>query len=178
MQSTESTFERLGNRSGPLELTGCPPAWQAQPIRARVDGGSGMHAKLVIADDYQLMVAAIRLALADAPDMEIVGEAHGGRQLLPLVGRTSPDVVLLDLRMPGMDGLRCLELLRERHPSVKAIIFSGSDAPAAVAAAFARGALAFIQKAIAPADLPSVLRQAVAGNVVFAAGHSGHTDHV
>src|SRR3954468_11896525 len=126
-----------------------------------------MRRKLVIADDHQLMLAAVRTALEEERDIEIVGETQQGPQLLPLVGRTSPDVVLLDLRMPGMDGLRCLELLRERHPSVKAIIFSGSDDPAAVDAAFARGAVAFIQKAIAPADLPSVLRQAVAGNVVF-----------
>src|SRR3954453_10871371 len=131
---------------------------------------SGMHCKLVIADDYQLMLAAIRLALADAPDMEIVGEAHGGRQLLPLVGRTSPDVVLLDLRMPGMDGLRCLELLRERHPQVKAIIFSGNDDTAAVDAAFLRGAVAFIRKTIIPADLAAVVRQAIAGDVFFTAG--------
>jgi DNA-binding NarL/FixJ family response regulator len=137
-----------------------------------------MRLKVLVADDHRLMLAAVRLAFSEAPDIEIVGEASAGQEVLPLVGRTSPDVVLLDLRMPGMDGLRCLELLRERHPSVKAIIFSGSDDPAAVDAAFARGAVAFIQKAIDPADLPSVLRQAVAGNVVFAAGHSGHTDQV
>jgi DNA-binding NarL/FixJ family response regulator len=118
------------------------------------------------------------LAFSDAPDIEIVGEATSGQEVLPLVGRTSPDVALLDLRMPGMDGLRCLELLRERHPSVKTIIFSGSDDPAAVDAAFARGAVAFIQKTIDPADLPSVVRQAVAGNVFFAAGNVAHTSPV
>ena len=105
-------------------------------------GGSDMRLKVLIADDHPLMLAAVRMAFSDAPDIEIVGEATAGQEVLPLVGRTSPDVVLLDLRMPGMDGLRCLELLHERHPSVKAIIFSGSDDPAAVDAAFARGAVA------------------------------------
>ena len=71
-----------------------------------------------------------------------------------------------------MDGLRCLELLHERHPSVKTIIFSGSDDSAAVDAAFARGAVAFIQKTIDPADLAAIVRQAVASNVFFAAGNS------
>ncbi len=137
-----------------------------------------MRLKVLVADDHRLMLAAVRMAFSDAPDIEIVGEASAGQEVLPLVGRTSPDVVLLDLRMPGMDGLRCLELLHERHPSVKAIIFSGSDDPAAVDAAFARGAVAFIQKAIDPADLPSIVRQAVAGNVIFATGHGGHTDPV
>jgi DNA-binding NarL/FixJ family response regulator len=120
-----------------------------------------------------LMLAAVRVALGDASDIEIVGEARAGQEVLPLVGRTSPDVALIDLRMPGMDGLRCLELLHERYPSVKPIVFSGNDDPAAVEAAFARGAVAFIQKSIDPSDLAAVIRQAIAGNVFLAAGHGG-----
>jgi len=137
-----------------------------------------MQLKVLVADDHRLMLAAVRMAFSDAPDIEIVAEATAGQEVLPLVGRTSPDVALLDLRMPGMDGLRCLELLHERHPSVKTIIFSGSDDPAAADAAFARGAVAFIQKTIDPFDLPAIIRQAVAGNVIFATGHSSHTDLV
>ena len=131
-----------------------------------------MRRKLVIADDHQLMLAAVRMALQDAPDMEIVGETQAGEALLPLVGRESPDVVILDLRMPGMDGLRCLELLRERHPEVKTIILSGSDDPAAAEASFARGAVAFIQKNIDPADLAAVIRQAIASNVFYATANA------
>jgi DNA-binding NarL/FixJ family response regulator len=127
-----------------------------------------MRCKVLIADDHQLMLAAVRMALENAADIEIVGEAQAGDQLLPLVGRTSPDVVILDLRMPGMDGLRCLELLRERYPDVKTIVLSGNDDPAAVEASLARGAVAFIQKTVDPADLAAVIRQALAGNVFFA----------
>jgi DNA-binding NarL/FixJ family response regulator len=134
-----------------------------------------MLLKLLVADDHPLVAAAVRMALSDVPDIEIVGEPSVGQEVLPLVGRTSPDVVLLDLRMPGMDGLRCLELLHERHPSVKTIIFSGSDDQAAVNAAFARGAVAFIQKTLDPSDLAAIVRQAVAGNVLFAAGNGGPT---
>jgi DNA-binding NarL/FixJ family response regulator len=126
--------------------------------------------RLLVADDHKLMLAAVRLALANASDIEIVGEAKTGQEVLPLVGRTSPDVLLLDLRMPGMDGLRCLELMHERYPSVKAIVFSGNDDPAAVEASFARGAVGFIQKTIEPDDLAAVIRQAVSGNVFLAAG--------
>ena len=129
-----------------------------------------MRCKLLIADDHQLMLAAVRMALGDERDIEIVGEAQGGHQLLPLVGRLLPDVVLLDLRMPGMDGLRCLELLRERFPHVKSIVLSGNDDPAAVQAALARGAVAFVQKSVDPADLAGVIRQALACNVFFAVG--------
>jgi DNA-binding NarL/FixJ family response regulator len=127
-----------------------------------------MRIKLLVADDHKLMISAVRAALADAADIEIVGEANSGSEVLPLVGRTTPDVVLLDLRMPGMDGLRCLELLRERHPAVKAIVVSGNDDPAAVEASLARGAVAFIHKTIDPGDLAAVIRQAIAGNVFFA----------
>jgi DNA-binding NarL/FixJ family response regulator len=127
-----------------------------------------MRLKLLIADDHQLMLAAVRMALDEAPDFEIVGEALSGSQVLPLVGQTSPDAVLLDLRMPGMDGLRCLELLRERHPEVKAIVLTGNEDPTAIQACFDRGAVAVIQKNIEPTDLPAVIRQALAGNVHYA----------
>ncbi len=126
-----------------------------------------MRLKLLIADDHQLMLEGIRLALADAPDIEIVGETSSGAQVLPLVRQTSPDVVLLDLRMPGMDGLRCLESLRQRHPEVKTVVLSGSDEPDVIEAAFQRGAAAFILKRIDPVDLAPVIRQALDGNVFY-----------
>src|SRR5438445_9244247 len=104
--------------------------------------------RLVIADDHQLMLEAIRLALADSPDIEVVGETTNGSAVLPLVNQTQPDAILLDLNMPGMDGLRCLELLAHRHPQVKPVILSGIDNPNAIENAFARGALAYIRKDI------------------------------
>jgi NarL family two-component system response regulator LiaR len=126
-----------------------------------------MQVKLLIADDHRLMLEGIRLALADAPDMEIVAETSSGSQVVPLVRQTSADVVLLDLRMPGMDGLRCLESLRQRHPEVKTIVLSGNDDPDVIEAAFQRGAAAFILKRIDPADLAPVIRQAIDGNVFY-----------
>ena len=75
--------------------------------------------------------------------------------------------------MPGLDGLRSLELLRERHPEVKTIVLSGSDDPAVVEASFARGAVAFIQKNIDPADLAAVIRQAIASKVFYATAGAG-----
>src|SRR5262245_38399532 len=126
-----------------------------------------MRLKLLIADDHQLMREGIRLALADAHDIEVVGETASGAEVLPLVRDTSPDVVLLDLRMPGMDGLRCLEQLRQRHPEVKAVVLSGTDEADVIDAAFQRGAAAFILKRIDPADLAPVIRQALDGNVFY-----------
>src|SRR5262245_7057914 len=129
-----------------------------------------MRLRLLVADDHQLMLAAVRLALRDAADIDIVGEARAGEEVLPLAGRTSPDVALIDLRMPGMDGLRCLELLNARYPSVKAVVFSGNDDADAVQACLARGAVAFVHKTVDPAELAAVIRQAVAGDQFFAVG--------
>ncbi len=124
-----------------------------------------MRLKLLIVDDHELMLEGIRLALADSPDIEVVGLASSGSQVLPLVRQTSPDVVLLDLRMPGMDGLRCLEALRERHPNVKTVVLSGCEEPDVIEASFRRGAVGFIVKRIDPADLAAVIRQVADGNV-------------
>ena len=107
-----------------------------------------MRLKLLIADDHQLMLDALRMALERSDDMEIVAETTSGAQVLPLVRSTGPDVVILDLRMPGMDGLRCLEALRQRHPDVKTVVLSGREEPEVIAAAFQRGAVAYIVKRI------------------------------
>ena len=80
--------------------------------------------KVVVADDHGLMVEAVRLALAERPEFEIVGAAESGSQLMPVVERTAPDLVLLDLRMPGVDGLTCVRLLRERNAAVTIVVLS------------------------------------------------------
>jgi DNA-binding NarL/FixJ family response regulator len=122
--------------------------------------------KLLVADDHRLMLEAIRLTLAGTPDIEIVGEAESGSQVLPLVNQTKPDVVLLDVLMPGMDGLRCLELLQQRHPEIKVVVLSATEDSDVIEAAFRGGAAAYILKQINPRDLGSAIRQAVEGNVL------------
>lgn len=121
--------------------------------------------RVLIADDHRLMLEAIRIAFEDVSDFEIVGMASGGAELLPLLARTGADLVLLDLRMPGMDGLACLELIKKRYPKVITVVLSGIDDPKVVQSAFRRGAVAFIMKHIDPRDLVSAVRQAIDGTV-------------
>jgi DNA-binding NarL/FixJ family response regulator len=116
------------------------------------------------------MLDGIRAALAGSPDIVIVGEARHGAELLPLVGRLQPDVVLLDIRLPKMDGLACLELLRKRYPDVKAVMLSVSSDAQHIEGALRRGASGYIVKSINSADLPSAIRQAVEGTVFNALG--------
>ncbi|TML77526.1 MAG: response regulator transcription factor [Actinobacteria bacterium] len=82
--------------------------------------------RVLIADDHRLIVEGVKRALEEAPDFEVVGECNSGSQVLPMVGRTNPDVVLLDLRMPGADGLACLSRIRKQHPDVKVVVLSVS----------------------------------------------------
>src|SRR5690242_2679685 len=121
-----------------------------------------MRMKLLVADDHRLLIEALRLVLAAQPEIEIVAEATSGSQVLPLVGQTSPDVVLLEIAMPGMDGLTCLELIRRRHPEVKVVMLSGSQETAQIQAALKRGASAYIVKTVDPIELPAILRQVAA----------------
>ena len=126
--------------------------------------------KLLLADDHRLMLDGIRQALEPAADMEVVGEARNGSQVLPMIGRTNPDVVLLDVRMPEMDGLTCLELIRHRHPGVTVVMLSLFSEPDLIELALRKGASGYIVKSINPLDLPSAIRQAVDGTVYHALG--------
>ncbi|HEV8248566.1 MAG TPA: response regulator transcription factor, partial [Gaiellaceae bacterium] len=75
-----------------------------------------MAIKVLLADDHRLILAGIRRALEEVEDLEVVGEAESGSQVLPLIHQTSPDLVLLDLRLPDMSGLACLDAIRQRYP--------------------------------------------------------------
>jgi Response regulator containing a CheY-like receiver domain and an HTH DNA-binding domain len=126
--------------------------------------------RVLVADDSRLIVAGIRRALEDEDEIEVVGEAANGAEVLPMVGRTDPDVVLLDIRMPKMDGWMVLEQLRARYPRVKVVMLSVLSDQEHIAMALAHGASGYIVKTINPRDLPSALRQAVEGSVYHAIG--------
>ena len=126
--------------------------------------------RVLIADDHKLIVEGVKRALEDADDFEVVGECSSGSQVLPMVGRTSPDVVLLDLRMPGADGLTCLAQIKKRYPDVKVVVLSVSTDENVIQTVLKRGASAYIVKSINPIDLPSALRQAVEGTMFSAIG--------
>jgi DNA-binding NarL/FixJ family response regulator len=126
--------------------------------------------RVVIADDHRLIIDGIKRALAEADDFEVVGEASTGSQVMPLVRRTSPDLVLLDLRMPGLDGLTALERIKREHPQIKVVVLSASADQSVIQTALSRGASAYVIKSVNPPDLPATLRQAMAGNVFHPVG--------
>ena len=143
-------------------------------------GAAAEHAfalmRVVIADDHQLMLAGIRRALEADGGFEIVGETRNGAEVGEIVERTKPELVLLDVRMPNVDGLACLEEIKRNHPETKVVMLSASQDKQLIETALRRGASAYLVKNIDPVDLPSTLRQALEGNIYRAVGTSSETE--
>jgi NarL family two-component system response regulator LiaR len=121
--------------------------------------------KVLIADDHPLMLHGIRRALEASDDIEIVGEARCGEEVLALVERRKPEIVLLDLHMPGLHGPACVAELKRCWPEVKIVVISASDDRGTIDSALLAGASAYILKSVSAVDIPSVLRQASTGAV-------------
>ena len=107
----------------------------------------------------ELTLNGVRRTLEQEQDIEVVGEVYSGEDVLPLIRDTKPDVMLLDLRLPKVDGLACLDLIRKNHPNVKVVIFSASTTAEEIEAALRAGASAYILKTVNPLDLAAVIRQ-------------------
>jgi len=130
--------------------------------------------KVLIADDHPLVIAGIRRALEHDEDIDIVGEAHSGSELLQLVERRRPGVVLMDLKMPGIPAVECIQHITEAWPEVKTIVLSAYDDRSTIDSALSAGATAYVVKCVRPIDLASVLRQSSTG-AVFHAGAAPRT---
>lgn len=122
--------------------------------------------RVLIADDHPLILAGIRRALDRSEEIEVVGEATSGPQVLAMVERRRPEVVLLDLHMPGVDGPELIEAIRGQWPDVKTVVLSANEDRSSIDGALNAGASAYIVKSVNPSDLPSVIRQ-VAGGAIF-----------
>jgi DNA-binding NarL/FixJ family response regulator len=117
--------------------------------------------RIVIGDDQPLMLDTVRHVLDEDDGMAVVGTARSGADLLEVVSRVKPDIAIVDLTMPPLDGLRCLERLRDEHADVTVVVLSGCDDGRQIDAAFRRGAAAFLLKTMNPFDLPALLRHVV-----------------
>jgi DNA-binding NarL/FixJ family response regulator len=122
--------------------------------------------KVLLVEDHALMRDAVKLVFEETEDMELVGEVADGRELLPLLKRVDADVILLDVQLPGLDGLGCLEALAEHHPEIKTAMLTAVEEPQVIESAFRRGADAYILKSVNPFDLPAAIRQMLDGSVI------------
>jgi len=126
--------------------------------------------RIVLADDHDLVRGGIRALLQLMPDVDVVGEASNGEDLLALLDRGLPDLVITDLSMPGVDGLAAIVRIRERHPGLRVLVLSMYDTVDFVRRAISSGAGGYLMKDAAPQELEQAVRaMAVTGSYFNAA---------
>jgi len=124
-----------------------------------------MAITILLADDHKIFRESLRILLERHEDFRIVDEAADGRQAVNLTGRWQPDVVVLDLAMPGLNGLDVIRQIKERHPLVRVVVLSAYEEEGFVTRAFQFGADAYVFKEQSVADLVQAVRSAVAGQL-------------
>jgi NarL family two-component system response regulator LiaR len=124
--------------------------------------------RVIAVDDHQVVRGGIKYALLDYDDVELVAEAHSGEDAVRLCQQARPDVVLMDLMMPGMDGVETTRAIREQCPEVQILILSSFHDKDLVPRAMQAGAIGYLLKGVSNQDLVEAIRTAHAGEPVLA----------
>jgi DNA-binding NarL/FixJ family response regulator len=125
-----------------------------------------MTIRIAVADDHRMLVDALIAVLASEPDLQVVGVAHDGPTTLTLVQNEAPDVLVLDISMPGINGVDVARQLHKEHPKVKVLALSAYLDKRFVQEMLKAGAMGYVTKTAALTDLPRAIR-AVAGGQNF-----------
>ncbi|WP_433680559.1 response regulator [Nocardia sp. CA-119907] len=126
-----------------------------------------MTIRVLIVDDQQLVRAGLRMLCETDDELEVVGQAASGGEAVRLAEHTTPDVILMDLRMPGMDGIRATERILAMRPSIRIVVLTTFDDDDHLYPALAAGACGFLVKDASPTDLLDGIRRAAAGESPF-----------
>jgi two-component system nitrate/nitrite response regulator NarL len=133
--------------------------------------------RVLVADDHPAMRGALARLVREHEELELVGEAADGEEALALLGRLAPDVALLDVRMPKLDGLRALRQIRADGSAVRVLLISGSDDSEIAHEAIAQGAAGFLSKDAEEAEISrAILAVADGQSVLSPALQSGVLD--
>jgi len=124
--------------------------------------------RLLVADDHPVVRDGLRGMLAGQPDLEVVGEAADGAEAVALAPRLRPDVVLMDLRMPGMDGVDAIRKLRTSFPDARILVLTTFDTDTDVVRASEAGATGYLLKDTPREELVRAIRAAARGEAVLA----------
>lgn len=134
--------------------------------------------KVLLADDHKLLRAGLKLLLQRNPDFAVVGEAADGEQTLQLFQQLEPDLLLLDLSMPKMDGLDCLREIKSRWPGAKVIVLTMHEDENYIKQAMQAGAAAYVHKSAADTDLFKAIDAVQAGQLYLSQQDSNLLLHV
>ena len=123
--------------------------------------------RVLITDDHPVVRAGLRGMLELESDFEVVGEASNGREAVSMVGRLEPEVVLMDLQMPELDGVDATQQIRERHPETNVLVLTTYDTDADITRAINAGATGYLLKDSPRQDLNHAIRAAARGEAVL-----------
>ncbi|WP_028045539.1 response regulator transcription factor [Cellulomonas sp. URHE0023] len=123
---------------------------------------------VLLVDDQALLRSGFRLVIESEPDLEVVGEAADGRVALDQVAAIQPDVVVMDIRMPGMDGIEATRRIVAHHPGSRVLVLTTFDVDDLAFAALRAGASGFLLKSARPDELVDAIRTVAAGTAVVA----------
>lgn len=122
-----------------------------------------MTIRILVADDHVVVCKGLRSLLEAEPDFLVVGEVHDGLEILPLVAQLRPDILLLDIMMPGLNGLEVTRQIRQRQPNTRVVILSMHSSEAYVLEALRNGASGYLLKQSSEEDLVTGLRLVMQG---------------
>lgn len=141
------------------------------PTRVSLRKGGGMEtgpgrgmecgpaARVLIADDHALLRAGMRAMLAGEPDIEVVGEAADGREAVQLCRELRPDLILMDVGMPGLDGMQATREIKARHPAVSVLVVTAHPSPDYVLDAVRAGAAGYLLKTATRDEVVTAIRK-------------------
>jgi DNA-binding NarL/FixJ family response regulator len=124
--------------------------------------------RVLLVDDQQLVRTGFRMILADEPEIEVVGEAGNGREALAAVDRLQPDVVIMDIQMPVMDGVEATRALAERTAAPRILVLTTFDGDEQVVNALRAGASGFLLKDVQPDEFVKAIRLVAGGEALIA----------
>src|ERR671916_3154308 len=123
--------------------------------------------KVLIIDDHPLFRRGIRWTMDAAPDIEVVGEAENGTEAIDIAERTFPDVALVDINLPGLNGLEVARVIKRRHPRIRLIVLSVYEDDEQLFNAIKVGASAYAPKSIHPDSLLDMIRDVAGGTYLI-----------
>ena len=126
--------------------------------------------RIVLADDHPLVTEGIRAMLDTYPQIDVLGPAATGSDAIEAMERESPDVLLMDLNMPGMNGLTATEIILERSPSARIVILSMHDNPEYITTALRHGARGYLLKDVPTEEIVTAIERVHAGEVYLCTG--------
>lgn len=123
--------------------------------------------KVLIADDQELIRESLKIVLGANEDMEVTGIAENGEEVLSQIKKEKPDVILMDIRMPGIDGVECTRLVKEKYPNIYIIVLTTFDDDEYIFGALKYGASGYLLKGISMKNLAEAIRTVVSGKAMI-----------